>query len=120
MKEVTINLPGGKKQVVEVPDVPLPTTPISKPDVSTLDLSDQGLTDEFLATKPLLKYVTDEQGWVGYLDGLWLPKLPGPGGIHSLRRVVEVGCSVYRTIETYIRRPLDLARAAKERQMILM
>ena len=43
-------------------------------DRAPLDLSDQGLTDEFLATKPLLKYITDDQSWVGYLDGLWLSK----------------------------------------------
>lgn len=74
MKEFTINLPGGKTKVVQVVEVAPPTTPVARPDASSLDLSDQGLTDEFLATKPLLKYVKDEQVWVGYSDGLWLTK----------------------------------------------
>jgi putative DNA primase/helicase len=43
-------------------------------DRAPLDLSDQGLTDEFIASNPPLKYVTDDQSWVGYLNGLWLPK----------------------------------------------
>ncbi len=43
-------------------------------DRAPLDLSDQGLTDEFLASKPLLRYITDDQSWVGYLNGLWLSK----------------------------------------------
>ena len=89
MKEFTINLPGGKTQVLQIPDLPPPTTPIAKPDVALLDLSDQGLTAEFLATKPLLKYMTDEQGWVGYLKGLWLPKETPTNEIGSVLKKLE-------------------------------
>lgn len=89
MKEFTINLPGGKTQAYTVSDVPPPTTTITKPDVASLDLSDQGLTAEFLATKPLLKYVTDEQGWVGYLNGLWLAKETPTHEIGSVLKKLE-------------------------------
>jgi P4 family phage/plasmid primase-like protien len=89
MKEFTINLPGGKTQVVQMPDVPPPVTPIAKPDVYSLDLSDQGLTAEFLATKPLLKYMTDEQCWVGYLNGLWLAKETPTHEIGSVLKKLE-------------------------------
>jgi putative DNA primase/helicase len=75
-KTITIGF-GANAQTVELVDdwdERKKTTPITKPGVASLDLSDQGLTAEFLATKPLLKYVTDEKGWVGYLNGLWLSK----------------------------------------------
>jgi len=89
MKEFIINLPGGKTQTfVLEPPTSTPTT-IAKPDVASLDLSDQGLTDEFLATKPHLKYVTDERGWVGYLNGLWLAKETPTHEIGSVLKKLE-------------------------------
>lgn len=90
MKEFTINLPGGKTQTFVLEDSASRTPPpIAKPDVASLDLSDQGLTDEFLATKPSLKYVTDEQGWVGYLNGLWLPKETATHEIGTVLKKLE-------------------------------
>jgi putative DNA primase/helicase len=66
-----------------------PPTPIAEPDVTSLDLSDQGLTDAYMATKPLLKYVTDEQGWVGYSNGLWFAKETPTHEIGSVLRKLE-------------------------------
>src|SRR5260370_2590557 len=60
-----------------------------EPASGNLDLSDQGLTFEFISRKPLLKYITDDQSWVGYRKGLWLPKETPPYEIGELLKSIE-------------------------------
>src|SRR5260370_17976924 len=60
-----------------------------EPASGNLDLSDQGLTFEFISRKPLLKYITDDQSWVGYRKGLWLPKETPTYEIGELLKSIE-------------------------------
>jgi putative DNA primase/helicase len=43
-------------------------------DEAPLDMTDQHLTDRFVESNPPLKYITDDQSWVAYMDGVWIGK----------------------------------------------
>lgn len=75
MKEFTINLPGGKTQVVQMPDVSssAPTT-IAEITVK-FDFADGVLAEAYIATNPALKCVAETQDWYGFENGIWLPRI---------------------------------------------
>lgn len=88
-KEFSINMPGGKKELMVVlQDESQQHSPV-EPTTGNLDLSDQGLTFEFIRRKPLLKYVTDDRSWMGYRKGLWLQKETPTDEIAELLRAIE-------------------------------
>jgi len=88
IKEFTINMPGGKKELVLLQDELQQPSPVEATK-GALDLSDQGLTQEFVSRKPNLKYITDDQSWVGYANGLWLPKETPTYEIGELLKSIE-------------------------------
>ncbi len=88
-KEFSINMPGGKQELMVVLQDESQEHSPAAPTRDSLDLSDQGLTFEFISRKPLLKYITDDQSWVGYREGLWLPKETPTYEIGELLKSIE-------------------------------
>jgi hypothetical protein len=75
MKEISFNMPGGKKQVFQLEDVSS-HAPTSIAEVTIkFDFADGVLAHAYIDTNPALKCVAETQDWYGFENGVWLPRI---------------------------------------------